>query len=520
MFADLHCHPALFVFNRLRNSDVDGDPGRFNAWIRPRINKLAERKGGRATRYTQVHPTKMAAGELRIAFASITPIEKGFFKTGTDVSDWKKELASLLIGKTFFKVSLDLLKKDNEKAGRSATGVLRNNGPIRLLFQRVFMGYSLDRIRYLKGEVFDYWDEYQREMDFYFNGQDELNGGWHYSLIDSSAALKASVEKEKDLAMILTIEGGHTFSVNADESIVDDETIFSRIDFMKDQSWPVFFITFSHHFYNGLCGHAKSIMDSGGLLLDQKEGLGDGFTKLGWKTIRKLLSVDEKNKDLEEPRILIDCKHMSPLGRQQYYRDIVEPYNARKSKKREMIPVIISHAAYNTFSTLDELIENLSREDDNFCRNGFLAWGINYCDEDIFAVVKSQGLLGLCFDRRICGVRAGDKLTEAFVKNALLKQIFATIEVVWKDDSMSAHQKSAAWDCITIGSDFDGVIDPLPRYASATELTLFADDLKEALENRKSEFGIAEIGVENIVAKISWKNAYDFAMKHFDSNLS
>ena len=482
------------------------------------MNVSAEKRGGRATRYSQVHPTKMAAGDLRIAFASITPIEKGFFLTTVDPSNWKKEVVALFSGKTLTKTALSLLKKEKQRAGHHATGVLRNNGPFRLMLQRVFMGYSFSRIRFLKSPEFDYWEEYLKEISFYENGLDKEVEGWSYRLIDSAEALQECVASQKELAMILTIEGAHTFSVKGDDSIEKESIILSRIADLKAQTWPVFFITFSHHFYNGLCGHAKSIMDSGCLIMNQEEGLGEGFTTLGWRALRELLSIDDKNRDLDGARILIDCKHMSPLGRKQFYENIVTPYNRRRSKKREKIPVIISHAAYNTFSTLEELINNIDQEDDDFCREGFLAWGINYCDEDIRIVVQSEGLIGLCFDRRICGVRASDRLTTSFVKNALIKQIIATVEVAWTDESLSKKEKTRIWNCISIGTDFDGLIDPLPRYSSATSLSLFAEDLKEALELASEKYGILEIGVEEIVEKISWRNAYDFGLKHLKGN--
>ena len=132
----------------------------------------------------------------------------------------------------------------------------------------------------------------------------------------------------KKTAFVLTIEGANVF--NSNESLA---TIKRRIAEVKNwnvtsgqsvKPLPVFFISFAHHFYNHLCGHAHSIPDAGNLLLSQEEGMNSGFTEKGKAIIRYLLSLSDDNAKNEQEygkRILIDTKHMSAAARKYYYTD-------------------------------------------------------------------------------------------------------------------------------------------------------------------------------------------------------
>ena len=78
MFADLHCHPALFGFNRLRNSAAENDPEQFQPWNVPvAVDHRSMAEGKRAATYTQCSIPMLVGSRTRLAFASITPIEQG-----------------------------------------------------------------------------------------------------------------------------------------------------------------------------------------------------------------------------------------------------------------------------------------------------------------------------------------------------------------------------------------------------------------------------------------------------------
>ena len=76
------------------------------------------------------------------------------------------------------------------------------------------------------------------------------------------------------------------------------------------------------------------------------------------------------------------------------------------------------------------------------------------------------------------------------------------------------EDKHTIWDCLCLGTDYDGLIDPVSCYPTALDLGRFAQDLEERLEKIKHTRQIASIGVKTLVEKICWRNAYDLAMRH------
>jgi len=300
---------------------------------------------------------------------------------------------------------------------------------------------------------------------------------------------------------------------------------------MRAMTHPIFFITLAHHFDNGICGHAHSIPDIGQVAMDQTPRLNEGFERhndLGMRVVRELLDLDGKLNDRGGRRILIDVKHMSARARKEYYEEIIKPYNARHAKRPAderarfpKLPVFMSHAAYANVRTLDDLIRNQGRENDYSHRGPFYAWNINLCDEDIRTIHDTEGLIGLCFDQRVAGVMPaqGKRLPMELWPQVLMNQILAMVDVVMLDDRRSPEDRRKIWDVICIGSDYDGFIDPVSCYPTALSLPQFARDLRDHLYHLRHTRMIAEIGVDEIVEKIAWRNAYEFLLRHIDAAL-
>src|SRR6185503_19973684 len=82
MLADLHCHPATWSFQKLRNSKDDVNPRNSNWHIwnisRTKKDERKIKKGKRAS-YAQSDFKLLSKGDVRLVFASLYPIEKGFF---------------------------------------------------------------------------------------------------------------------------------------------------------------------------------------------------------------------------------------------------------------------------------------------------------------------------------------------------------------------------------------------------------------------------------------------------------
>jgi hypothetical protein len=530
MFADLHCHPALYSFNRHRNTDVERNLLRFHPWNAADSDHDARVKGGRATKYAQCDLPAMHEVGARLVFASITPIELGFFVGSLEPehnTSFRREALKLATGVTTVRALRHLARGDKRSALKVATGVLRNDGPARRLLQRAVLGYPKERIEYLLSPRFDYWDEFQREYR-YFLERDNRETPYttpegyarlgRYELIRDANHLDETLAVDEDrLAIVFSIEGGHVFAIAPGETRVPEHRLFDRIERLKQWPHPILFITLAHHFDNGLCGHAHSLIEAATLVIDQGRRLHAGFEReddLGMRVVRALYDLDDALEDRGGRRILIDGKHLSPRCRRELYREVIEPVCERAEAGRGRgLPMLFSHIGYSGVATLAQLIDDAGKEDDHYFPDGYNAWGINVCDEDIRIVHRTGGLLGLCLDRRIAGMRPNEPLPANDPGAVIARQVFGIVDVIWDDPSLSESERLRVWDTLCLGTDFDGVIDPIPGYESVARLPALRADLARHLKAQERTRGIAELGVEELVDKLCWRNAYEFARR-------
>ena len=524
IFADLHCHPAAWSFNYLRNTETEKDPELFSPWSIPNSNINRQEKGKR-TGYSQSDFAKLLTGRTKLVFASLYPIEKGFFRD--------KFLRSLRSGKNF-------------RSGDKHT--------LFDIIQSKVMNISHERTEYFQGKeidglTYDYWDELQREYAFYVAGANQKNKitafesengqklkyetQGQYSIAKTLSDVNTAVNFSDGISIVLTIEGMHALGIGnpIQAEDVSITVLKERIAAIKGESktltnWehPVFFITFAHHFYNTLCGHAHSFPNiAEKCFLDQSKGLDKGFNNKGREIACNLLGIDTSLNDTGSRRIIIDVKHMSPQARADYYQQIIKPYNNKSETKRK-IPVIASHVGYSGAHSLQQLIDESKLEfqngliskkksGDNFERDDFYGWGINLCDEDIEYIHLSKGLLGLAFDQRILGVRAKEKRENNI--SAFIRTIERIALVPFKADLDNPFE---IWDIITIGTDFEGYINPLDPYSTALDFQDFSIDLSKALGKLKKQnnFLFGDLEPEQITDKICFSNAYNFLVKHFE----
>jgi len=296
------------------------------------------------------------------------------------------------------------------------------------------------------------------------------------------------------------------------------------VKYLKEE-WevPVFFITFAHHFNNRLCGHAHSIPDKGKLLLDQSKNLNKGFNENGRRIARELLGLDrnlDRNPKLGY-RILLDVKHMSATSRKEYYEEIVLPC----LMNGDPIPVIASHCGYSGIEKLEDHIRNYDQEVDDYSDSRtqkFNAWNINICDEDIEVILKSGGVFGLSFDQRILGITKKDKETNRNGIQLLWENMKGIVSGVYSNENLTDDQKSQIWKSMTIGTDFEGLIDPTDFYPTALEFEIFANNLVFEIdqERQKSEsLFLAHLksreDCEKLVDDFCFTNAENFVLRNF-----
>ncbi len=540
-FADLHCHPHMRSFNWFRDSKIEKTVDKYHPWHIISSNPHKMLKSKRAAAYSQSDLIKLQNGNMRLLFVALYPLEKGWVTGRSDLPRGDIIKLYKLLGKSLINRAISeslslvikflaaLISKDNR--GKLAA---------RDFLQSLFMKIPLKRINFIQSDKFNYFEELNKEKAFILSKNNQtmqsslfippfrfrtekglkkkypayFDASGRY-IIAKNGDDVAKIIQDRHIAFVLTIEGTNVFN-----STDNFSGISKKILEVKSWSHPVFFITFAHHFYNDLCGHAHSVPDIGTLVIDQTKGITNGFTEKGWKVIRLLLSLDE-NKNYQPGelgrRILIDVKHINAKARKEYYDQIVIPC---MEQKNDIIPIIASHCAYSGVETLVDLISNWSKEDDDwrYERKGveFNAWNINLCDEEIILIHKTGGIIGINFDQRILGVASKkDKLKKSHF-DFIWNNIIAIVEVILNSDELSRDAKDKVWDLMALGTDFDGYIDPANDFPTAIEFSKFRDELTKRLskpENKK--YLLNNLSAEDIAEKICFENAYQFVLMHF-----
>ncbi len=532
-YADIHCHPHSRAFHWMRHTKYEKKENEYHPWNIVLSNFKKQDKGKRAFSYSQCDPVKLSNGQTKLVFASLYPFERGFYQGGE--IEQNKLIRILDILSTSGLGFLNPIKWI-QALFAFVTGAPTILKMVRVFLQSLLMKMPLRRIKFFISDEYDYYEELLKERDFLLSKSGEITKNKIYipgirRLYKSAKKLRSkfpeSLDAEGmyrvcsnygevsstldngDIAMVLTIEGMHALGTDTDLDKLED-----RIRDLKSWAKPVFFVTFAHHFNNFLGGHAHSFPNALRILSDQTEGMDGDILPEGAKAIRQLLSVDDKlDKDTSlGRRILIDLKHTSAKSRQWFYKHIIEP----TLSKGDVIPVILSHVGFSGWQTLGETIAYANRENDQELKNGFYPWNINVCGEDVVFAAKTGGLIGLSFDQRILGDRK-DRVDSI---DLVWRNLMAMINVILESDSLLDHQKENCWEYFTLGTDFEGYIDPTQDYGNA----LLFDEFEEALIQKVKELQIKEglryhlsspEDAEAVVRGICFENANTFLSKHF-----
>jgi microsomal dipeptidase-like Zn-dependent dipeptidase len=234
-------------------------------------------------------------------------------------------------------------------------------------------------------------------------------------------------------------------------------------------------------------------------------------------------------------RILVDVKHMSPQARLDYYAML----DVMHANPNERIPIIKSHTAVSGRRNIKRSIDhdyavlNDEKETTKYFYDGI----INLFDDEIVRIVHSDGLIGLMIDeRRIMGralpPESGFKKKSDFNKMAkqsgkalnsiirckhkitrLLRDLAAdpgNVNIQKDIQNQQATLKAAektknaaipklrpayfsvilrqifhildltgekGWDHLSLGTDYDGVINPIDIYAQSSDMASIYTDL-------------------------------------------
>lgn len=361
--------------------------------------------------------------------------------------------------------------------------------------------FGRKRIENIKEASFNYFQDLQKEYDFLLalNNQPANNSTRQYKLISNGNEL--TDDAKNTLLIVTSIEGAHVF---CDGNNVEDDAawqnLVANVARVKQWQHPPFFITLNHHFYNGLASHAKSLYDIVAKLLDQSYKMDQPVANGNYITPRGYQLIDLLYSPLNGRRIFIDIKHMAKATRQEFY--------AYRKLHYPEAPIICSHTGVQKY----------------------YGEKINMDDEDIKEIFTSGGLIGIELDQRILGYNAlghrfGNWFKNIFRSKRQKEYVWA--ECFWKNILYVAEQcytldsQQNPWKIICLGSDLDGVINPLNQFRTATDYQRLADALLLHVQDywssgsSKIPKGHLNLDAHNVVYQIMYSNALYFIRENY-----
>jgi microsomal dipeptidase-like Zn-dependent dipeptidase len=479
-YIDLHCHPSLKPYgksfkyqppkqNRLnsgrKNSIWHYSPPNF---LERQVNRLLT-----LTKFTQTDLTTLAKADCNVTVISLYPFEKHFLK-------------EKIFG---FKFIPDLLV--NLAAGISQKRIdnLRNHNSY---FQDLKDEYAYYKQLNNLAQIVDGITFTYRLVNSYSDIEDNIN---------------SSTSNRKIISLVNTIEGVHAFEtgLDKDKNTAIEATVLNNIDKVKNWEHKPLFITLAHHFYNEICGHARSI-GIGLIKKQQNRGLNSDITELGFKVIDKLLD-NSQNK-----RILIDIKHMSTASRRTFYELLDTTYI------NENIPLVMSHGAANgreSISNPKKLSSNLSKK--------FNGSNINFYDSEILCIAKSKGIFGLQLDERRIGSKSTIRSSRIYWPNKK-RRYKNKSELIWNQVQHIAEildkNNLFCWETVGIGSDFDGIVNPIKGLWTAENISTIKPYLVEKAQEYLNKKGHTlqvnnQISAQEIIDRLLFINVDNFLKRNF-----
>lgn len=497
-FVDVHCHPSIKAYARsyhLTPGEQSKDPrNRSSLWHQdsPSLFDKVKNYIASLTNFIQSDATSLLKGRVCVACLSFYPQEKSFFvnKAGTGIVS-------------------DALTKLATEFGQE----------------------RIDHLQALKS----YWEDLKIEMNFLGqqeNIEQKINGKKvTYQIARSFADIELADREgklgETKVIFVPTIEGCHIFDQVMNSHVpsgtfpggIPDDVLQVTLQRVKELRGskngyirPAF-ITFAHHFWNGLCGQARSL---GGLVkcvVDQENGLSEGFKPAGYTVARALLG-EQKDDDGNAIRpVIIDIKHMSRQSRLDYFEFLRTEFPAQN------IPLIASHAGATGLSkpgggnVTPAAQEGLYMEDD-----------INLFDDEILQIESSGGLFGIQLDERRIGSKQALRNARGNINRRDI--LYAWAKLVWNQVRHIAELLDMngryAWGIQALGTDFDGIVDPINGYWTSESIDDLDDYLIKHAFNYLKEVSRPcplmqqrnkSISAEEIVERVMTSNALNFLSK-------
>jgi microsomal dipeptidase-like Zn-dependent dipeptidase len=490
VLSDFHIHSSLKSFNA---ETVESPWVKMENDCMGHLVKWMVKVTKEMPKYSQANFEALVKANVRLACVSIVPIEK------------KMIMPSLV----------------NDKKNHDTTSCITG----------ISKKYDYEQ---LKTEEINYFDDLVSHIEYLLSYNDkphDVDGKSFTCKFPSSGLQLANMLQESDvLAVVLTIEGGHSLTHSIENKDVSNTLEFKELalnnvkklkgilplrdnDTAKTLDIPIFSLGLNHFFWNGLSGQARTLSKAQNLLMSQKSHIDEGIKPLGMAVVELLL------KNTEGRRILIDIKHMSLATRKWYY-DFV----AKMRKQGDNIPILCTHSGIAGLSWNDAKYTHKDKK--NKLHTSFLNnWTINLSNEDILEIYLSKGMIGLQLDKKkLCGSEALKLISSTYVGTKQRKQVYIKIIAANILTIIKAINNKKAWNILCIGSDYDGLITPFEIYPTSAEFGLLAMDLVNFFSNpvsistlfsvediKKLMFGFTSM---EIVERIMSSNLRNFMVEH------
>ncbi|MFO7655501.1 MAG: membrane dipeptidase [Bacteroidales bacterium] len=463
---DMHCHSSMKPYGKSFDKDFINNPlpsenNSIYYYNPPTPKEKILNIATTITRFSQSGFTALHKGNIKVIGASLYPAERGFFN------------------------------------GKLGTGKITDT------ISDFITGFGKTRIDFIQSNH-DYFTDLKREYEFYR----QLHGTMvkvegkdiEYRITRNMHELSQNINNTvtDTLSVILTIEGFHAFNSYANRRAEVNEILNNVYD-LKSWEYRPLFISAGHHFYNGMCGQAYSLSGITGYILDQSFGADTGISSLGFDVIGALLNNTNHN------RIHIDVKHMSVESRKQYYKYLED---------KPDIPVIVSHGAINGLESFENRINTFSNG-----KNVFNQADINFFDNEIIKIADSKGIFCIQLDERRLANK--EQLKQSFFNLSKKRMLTNRSELLWNQvrhigEILDKNGRNA-WTIAAIGSDFDGIVDPVNGFWTAEEFPLLKEYLRVHAKNYMAADGKnlqlninKNIAPEEIIENLFVNNAMHF----------
>lgn len=363
---------------------------------------------------------------------------------------------------------------------------------------------------------------------------------------------KMSEYDPNKINLVLAIEGTHCLDLF-------NTRLEDNLRKLKEGPDRFFYLNLTHLSRFPTCSHAYGIKLVRGH--EQFRPSGTGITELGFRMID--IAYDTR---IGGYPLFIDIKHMSLESRKQFYE-------YRQEKGYGKIPIIASHMGCTGISWAPEVIKIYVEK--RFVgsdsvevkykkprgiggpfrpKTEFNPWSINLYNEEIPIILASGGLIGINLDKRILGAkRVGGEFFSPEAYTSIFDEPVPRDIGLRRAPSQSFYETSGyesepferdkainhlrhlcnhvlhiveiggpgAWEQICIGSDFDGLIDPINGCISHAELPELEEKMAFTLqemirEAKRSKPGLdyKEGSLPARVRDIMFNNGARFLKKH------